>query len=300
MANKRFDLGYFISEGFHSIFTHGLMSFAAVCMIVACLIIMGSFSLVALNVGNMLGDLQKENEFFAFVDETYTADQTQALQKQLEGIPNVSAVTFISKEQAKTEFAARYEGSENAEMFKDLPDEVYRDRFGIHVMEIEQFSQTVRAVEQVAGIVNVRAESEVANGFVVVSNIASGVALILAAILVVVSIFIIANTIKLGTFTRRDEIAIMKMCGATNSFIRWPFIFEGMILGLCGAAMAFLLQWGVYALIGNAVTTSDTIKLITIMPFRQVALNVLGTFTGAGLIVGMGGSVLAIRKFLQV
>ncbi len=297
---KRFDLGYFISEGFHSIFTHGLMSFAAVCMIVACLIIMGSFSLVAMNMGSMLGNLEKENEFFAFVEETYTPEQVSALQKKLEGMDNVARVTFTSKEQAKIDFENRYDGAEDAAMFQDLPEQVFRDRFGIRVVDIEGFSSTVKAVGAVPGVVNIRAESEIANGFVVVSNIASGVALILAAILVVVSIFIIANTIKLGTFTRRNEIAIMKMCGATNGFIRWPFIFEGMILGLCGALLAFFLQWGVYALITNAVTSSDTIKLIVIMPFQQVATTVLGAFTAAGLVVGMGGSVLAIRKFLQV
>lgn len=92
----------------------------------------------------------------------------------------------------------------------------------------------------------------------------------------------------------------MKMCGATNGFIRWPFIFEGLILGLAGAALAFFLQWGIYTVITNAVTTSDTIKLIQIMPFRQVAAKLLGAFTGAGLLVGVGGSVMAIRKFLHV
>lgn len=300
MKNKRFELRYFFSEGFHSIFTHGIMSFAAVCMIVACLIIMGSFALVAFNLGNMLGDFQKENEFFAFVDESYSQEQIQALGERMEQMPNVASITFTSREQAKLDFAERYAETENSGMFQELPNEVYRDRFGIHVVEIEQFSQTVKAVEALPGVVNVRAESEVANGFVVVSNIASGVAFILAAILVVVSVFIISNTIKLGTFTRRDEIAIMKMCGATNSFVRWPFIVEGMLLGLVGAVLAFLLQWGIYGLIGNAVTTSDTIKLITIVPFQQMALNVLGAFAGAGFLIGVGGSVFAIRKFLQV
>ncbi|HWS43537.1 MAG TPA: permease-like cell division protein FtsX [Pseudoflavonifractor sp.] len=298
--NKRFDFGYFVSEGFHSIFAHGLMSFAAVCMIVACLIIMGSFSLVALNVGNMLGRLEKENEFFAFVEEGCTEERLKALQSQMERLPNVASVTFTSKEQAREAFADRYAGTEDEELFQNLPNEVYRDRFGIHVVDISQFADTVKAVSALPNVVNVRAESEVANGFVVVSNIASGVAVILAAILVVVSLFIISNTIKLGTFTRREEIAIMKMCGATNGFIRWPFIFEGLILGLAGAALAFFLQWGIYTVITNAVTTSDTIKLIQIMPFRQVATKLLGAFTGAGLLVGVGGSVMAIRKFLHV
>ncbi len=297
---KRFNLGYFISEGVHAIFTHGLMSFAAVCMIMACLIIMGTFSLVAINVGSMLGKLEKENEFFAFVEEDYTDVQTQALRVRLEKLPNVAEVTFTSKTEAKTAFAERYKGTEDAEMFQELPDEVYRDRFGIKVQDIGQFSATVDAVGQVEGVAKTRAESEIANGFVVVSNIASGVAIILAAILAVVSLFIISNTIRLGAFTRRDEIAIMKMCGATNGFVRSPFIFEGMVLGLVGAIAAFLLQWGIYTLISNAVSASDTIRLIEIMPFGQIAGQVLAIFLGGGLVVGVGGSVLAIHKFLQV
>ncbi|MEG1878487.1 MAG: permease-like cell division protein FtsX [Pseudoflavonifractor sp.] len=297
-----FNVGYFISEGFHSIFTHGLMSFAAVCMIVACLLIMGSFSLVAVNVGNMLGNLEAENEFFAYVDEALPPAEVKALGSKLGALPNVAEVTFISKEQAKADFAARYADTEAAEDFENLPDQVYRDRYSIHVVDIEQFGKTVSAVEAMKadGVARVRAESDVANGFVVVRNIASGVAVILILILVVVSLFIIANTIKVGTFTRRDEISIMKMCGATNGFIRWPFVIEGILLGLCGALLAFFLQWGVYGLITRAVTTSDTIKLISILPFKDMALRVLGIFSATGLVVGVGGSMFAIRKFLQV
>ncbi|MEG2119994.1 MAG: permease-like cell division protein FtsX, partial [Pseudoflavonifractor sp.] len=175
------NVGYFISEGFHSIFTHGLMSFAAVCMIVACLLIMGSFSLVAVNVGNMLGDLEAENEFFAYVDETIPKEQVQALGKKLKAVPNVSEITFISKEEAKADFAKKYAESETADVFQDLPDEVYRDRYSIHVVDIEQFGETVSAVEAMKadGVAKVRAESDVATGFVVVRNIASGVAVIL-------------------------------------------------------------------------------------------------------------------------
>lgn len=297
---KRINLGYFISEGFRAIFTHGLMSFAAVCMIIACLLIMGTFSLVALNVDNQLGQMERENEFFAFVDENSTENDLVLLRSRIEELPNVASVNYISREQAKAAFDKRYANGDDAGLFQDLPNEVYRDRFGIHVEDISQFSATVDAVSKLPNVAKVRAESEVANGLVVVSNIASGVAVILAAILVIVSLFIISNTIKLGAFTRREEIAIMKMCGATNGFVRGPFIFEGMILGLVGALVAFGLQWGIYALITSSITTSDTIKLIEIMPFPLVASKVLGIFLGAGLIVGVGGSVMAIHKFLNV
>ena len=294
---KKFDLGYYCSEGVHSIFTHGFMSFAAVCMIVACLLIMGSFSLVAVNLDNMLGDLEAENEFLAYIDETYTEDQAKALQSQIEAIPNVAEVTFVSRDEALDDFRA---GREENPLLSDLDGSVLRDRDRIHVDDIEQLEQTVKQVEQVEGIADTNAAYEIAQGFVTVRNIAAGVAIVLVSILAVVSLFIIANTTKLAFFYRREEIAIMKMCGATNAFIRWPFIVQGMILGLAGAVVAFFLQWGVYELVGKAVIQSDGLSLVTILPFTSLIVNILPVFCGAGLLIGVVGSVLAIRKFLQV
>lgn len=294
---KKFDIKYYCSEGFHSIFTHGFMSFAAVCMIVACLLIMGSFSLVAVNLDNMLGDLERENEFLAYVDESYNEEQARAIQAKLEAVPNVSSVTFVTRQEALDDFRA---GREDNQLLASLPNEVLRDRYRIHVNDIELMKQTTEDVGQVAGVSKVSAAIEIAQGFVMVRNIATGVALVLVSILAVVSLFIIANTIKLATFYRREEIAIMKMCGATNSFVRWPFIVEGMLLGLTGALVAFLIQWGVYELVAKAVIQSNGLSLMTIVTFKSLALCILAAFCGVGLLIGVVGSVLAIRKFLQV
>ena len=294
---ERYSLGYHFKEGFHSIFTHGFMSFAAVCMIVACLLIMGSFSLVAVNLDNMLGTLESENEFLAYIDESYTQEQVEALQKQIEAVPNVASVIFVTKEEALDAYMV---GREDLPAFDNLPPEVLRDRFRIHVEDIERIGESAQQVEQLPGVANMRVELEVAQGFVTVRNIATGVALILVGILLIISLFIIANTIKLATFTRRDEIAIMKMCGATNWFIRWPFVFEGMLLGLFGAVVAFFLQWGIYQLIAIAINQADGVSFLLVIPFRSLSLWVLGIFGGTGLIIGTGGSLLAIRKFLQV
>ncbi|MPM10158.1 Cell division protein FtsX [bioreactor metagenome] len=290
-------MSYHLKEGFHSIFTHGLMSFAAVCMIVACLLIMGSFSLVAINLNHMLGDLERENEFLAYVDESLTEDQARALQSSLAKIPNVDSVTFVSRNEAMQEFM---KGREDQELFQNLPDEVLRHRFKIHVVDLQKMSTTVSQVKQVEGIADVRADLEIAQGFVAMRNIARGVAIILITILLTISLFIIANTIKLTTFTRRNEIAIMKMCGATNWFIRWPFIFEGMLLGIFGALLAFFCQWGIYALIQNAVASGGGVWFITVLPFLQMASSLLLVFLGTGFAIGSCGSLLAIRKFLQV
>ena len=293
---KRFNIGYFFSEGVGSIFTHGFMSFAAVCMIIACLLIMGTFSLVAVNLEHNLTQLEDENEFLAYIDESLTEEEARALQPTIEAIPNVASATFITREQARDEFL---QDKDNA-LFADVPDSTYRHRFSIHVVDIEQLQDTVEQVAALPQVANYLAAFEVAEGFVAARNVAGAISIILIAILFLISLFIIANTIKLATFTRREEIAIMKMCGATNSFVRWPFVFEGLILGLVGALVAFFLQWGVYSLITQAIEQGDGLAFIEVVPFNALALWVLFIFGVAGFLIGVGGSLLAIRKFLQV
>lgn len=295
---RRFDFGYFLKEGFQSIFSHGLMSFAAVCMIVCCLLIMGSFSLVAVNLNNMLGDLERENIILAYVDESLSEGETAALKTTLEGIPNVESAAFMSRTEAMEIF--RSDREDMADVLDGLPDDVLRDRYQIHIKDIELMAETSERVENTPGVGKIRAELGIAEGFVTIRNVAGAVAAILVLVLLLVSLFIISNTIRLATFTRREEIAIMKMCGATNGFVRWPFIFEGMILGIFGAVVAFLLQWGLYNLVAAAIDSSDTLQLITVLVFQPMAVRVLAVFAGTGLVIGAGGSVLAIRKFLQV
>ena len=291
------NLGYFFLEGFRSIFTHGLMSFAALCMIVCCLLIMGSFSLVAVNAQHNFTDLEQENQFTAYIDETLSQDDARALQDDIEAVPNVARAEFVTKEQAQEEFEADYEGNP---LFEGLPSTVYRDRFHIYLEDISKLPETEAAVKQVAGVADTKSAPEIAEGFTVIRNIAGAVALILVAILLLVSLFIISNTIKLATFNRREEIAIMKMCGATNAFIRWPFVVEGMILGMTGALVAFFAQWGIYELVSKAIIQTNGLSLITVLPFTSLALQFLLVFIVAGLLIGVVGSVLAIRKFLQV
>ncbi len=296
---RRLNLGYFIKEGFSSIFSHGLMSFAAVCMIVACLIIMGSFSLLAVNVDEMLSQLEEENEFLAFIDEDYTDDQIRALMEQVRQIDNVDpdTVTFVSREQAKRDYLR---GHESEGLYVNMPDEVLRDRLSIHVLDLERFSETVEAVKALPGVANHRAASEVAEGFVAVRNAVTALAYVLIGILAAVSLFIISNTTRLAAFSRREEIAIMKMCGATDGFVRWPFIVEGLILGIMGALVAFFLQWAVYAGVCKALVGGGAVSFFALMDFKAMWKGVLGVFLTSGSIIGALGSSFAIRKFLQV
>ena len=296
--SRKFNAGYYVSEGFHSIFTHGFMSFAAVCMIVACLIIMGSFTLLAVNLDNTLGDLESENEMLVYIDDTLTQDQARALQPILAQVDNVSQLTFVTKEAALADFKAKH--GDTTSVLNDLPNEALRDRYRVHVVDIELMKQTKAALEQVEGVGFVNAATEIADGFVMVRNIATGVALVLIGILLVISLFIIANTIKLATFYRREEIAIMKMCGATDGFIEWPFVVAGMLLGLTGALIAFFAQWGLYQMVAKFAVQGNGLSLVNMISYGTMAPTILAVFCGVGAFIGVAGSLFAIRKFLQV
>jgi len=291
------NFGYFFHEGISNMFSHGFMSFAAIGITVACLLIMGTFTLVAVNANELLRDLEQENEILAYVDDSCTEAESKALQKKLEAVPNVASATYISKEQAMEDFVAQYP---DEDMFQDLDPEILRDRYAIKIADLEQIRQTKEAVEGIPGIARVNAYEEIAGGFITVRNVATVICVALIAILFVVSVFIISNTIKLTTFDRRDEIAIMRMVGATNGFIRWPFVYEGFMMGLLGAVIAFFSQWGLYEAVMRGVDNNDTLQLIHVIPFQELWVPVAVVFAIAGILIGVGGSLSAIRKFLQV
>ena len=293
----KYNFTYFIREGLSNMFTHGFMSFAAVGITVACLLIMGTFSLVALNAQNLLDELESENEVLAYVDEELTDAEARALQSKLEKLDNVAGVEFISRETATENFREKYDDDP---LFADLDEDVLRHRYAIRILDIEKTTETKTAVENVEGIAKVRANESVAEGFVAVRNIAGVVCLALIAILFIVSMFIISNTIKLTTFDRRDEIAIMKMVGAADGFIRWPFVYEGLMIGLISAGLAFGLQWLLYSAVANGIADSDTVQLLRLIDFKDIWKPVALVFGASGVFIGVGGSLTAIRKFLQV
>ena len=288
---------YFFREGAGNMLSHGFMSFAAVGVTVACLLIMGTFSLVAYNANINLQDLQKENAVVAFVDESLTDDEATALQSRLAAIPGVADCTFVSRQEARDKYVAQYNEDD---LYSDLDPTIFRHRYVMHLTDLNRMGQVVQSLESVEGIAKVRADQDISNGFITVRNIAGVISIALIAILLIISVFIISNTIKLTTFDRRDEIAIMKMVGATNGFIRWPFVYEGFMLGLLGAVIAFLLQWALYAAVARGVDSNDTLQLIQIIPFSELWVPVAVVFAAAGILIGVGGSLSAIRKFLQV
>jgi cell division transport system permease protein len=295
MKSSKF--GYLLKEGFQSILTHGFMSFATVTIVVACLVIMGSFSLIAVNIDAVLDDLESDNQVIAYVEESLTEEEARALQSDIEYLSNVSSCEFVTREEAMEEFASQYD---DQTLFQDVEASVFRDRYIIYLNDIALMEQTQNDLYQIKGIAKVNAYLEVADGFVTVRNVVSAVSMILVVVLVIVSVFIMANTIKLATYSRREEIAIMKMVGASNWFIRFPFVVEGLMLGLLGGLLGFFLEWGIYDVVTNSIMTGLMGNLISVIPFGSVSTVVLLIYVGVGLVVGGFGSSIAIRNYLRV
>lgn len=297
MTMIRNNAGYFIRQGLRGLSSHRFFTFAAIGIIAACLIVTGSVALVAVNLEYNLNQLMAENEILAYVEENYSEEETEKVGETLRDVPNVTDCTFVSREDALDSYL---DGLEDDTLYTDLPATVLRDRYIIHVEDIAILASTIEQVEAVEGVAKVSAAIDVANGFITVRNVAAGVALILLGVLLVVSFFIISNAIKMATINRAEEIAIMKIVGATNAFVRWPFVVEGIVLGLTSAIIAGLLQFGIYSLLVKAVSGFSYVQLITLLPYRQLALLVSLAYLGIGLLVGVFGSLITIRKFLRV
>ena len=291
------NLSYLLKEGIKGIFTHGFMSFAAVCVTVACLLIVGSFSLLMYNVNIMVNDLNKTNEVLVFIDENLTEAEAKSVGTKINVIENVHQATFIPREEALENFVDDHEGTE---AFNGLMAEDFRHRFSVVLQDNAYIEETVNQIQQISGVAKIRAEYELAEGFATMEQVIRIVSIGVISVLLVVSLLIISNTVKLAMYDRRDEIAIMKMVGATHGFIRRPFGVEGFTLGMIGAALAFGIEWLMYDALAARVREADTLQLFTFVPFQQLLYPMIAVFCFAGLFVGIVGSWTSIRKFLDV
>jgi len=292
------NIGYLLKEGVRGIFLHGFMSFAAVCVTVACLLIVGSFSILMYNVNIMVEDLNKTNEILAYVDTELEDAEARSVGTRLNKIENVQNAVFVSRETALVDFVAEHQGDV---AFSGVEAEDLRHRYVITLMDNNKIEETAQLIRETEGIADINASFELAKGFVTLQNVLRIASYAINAVLLVVSLLIISNTVKLAMYDRRDEIAIMKMVGATNGFIRLPFVVEGFTLGMVGAALAFGLEWLMYdALVLRLEAEDAALKLFSFAPFTDLLWPMVTTFVAAGLFVGVVGSWTSIRKFMDV
>lgn len=290
--------GYYWKEGFRNIFKHGFMSIAAVLIMIACLLLTGTVTLIAYNIDLSIQELQQSNEIVVFIDDSLTTREAKALGSQFNRIDNIATVEFEDRDVALEKY--REELGEDASILDNYnsANNPLRNSFIFTLKDPTLAEETIEQIAAVDGTDYIRADEEVISKLIQVQRVFNIVALAMVIGLAVISIFIIANTVKLAMFARREEISIQKMVGATNWFIRWPFVIEGMVLGLLAGGLAFLAEWGLYTELSNVA--SGVIPYFHIVAFDGLRWLVLGVYLGAGVLFGIGGSVTSIRKFMNV
>ena len=297
MAMRINNIGYLLKEGIRGIFLHGLMSFAAVCVTVACLLIVGSFSALVYNVSVIVEDLNRTSEVLVYIDEKLPEAEARQITTEINRIENVWQATFVSREEALEQFIKDHS---DTDALAGIDATVLRHRIVVSLEDNSQMETTVRLIELIPGVAKISAAYELAAGFNAMQDVLEIVSVGVIAVLLIVSLLIISNTVKLAMYYRRDEIAIMKMVGATNGFIRTPFVVEGFILGMTGAGIAFALQWALYDALLVRIAAVDVLQMFKLVPFEQLLLPMAIVFGAAGMFVGILGSHTSIRKFLNV
>lgn len=291
------NLGYLLKEGFRGIFLHGFMSFAAVCVTVACLVIVGSFSALAYNLDIMVEELNQTSEILVYIDSSLSDAEAKSIGTKINLMDNVLQATFVSREEALEDFIEDHNGDS---AFNGVQASDLRHRYVVSLEDNTKMKQTDEQLKQIPGVAKTNAAYELAEGFSTIQSVLHMVSIAIIAVLLVVSLLIISNTVKLAMYDRKDEIAIMKMVGATNGFIRLPFVVEGFTLGMIGAMLAFGLEWLGYDAMIQKISTVDSLQLFHFVPFQELLLPMVVVFGAAGMFVGIVGSWTSIRKFMDV
>lgn len=291
------NIGYLLKEGLRGIFLHGFMSFAAVCVTVACLLIVGSFSTLAYNLDVMVEELNQTSEILVYVDADLSDAEARSIGTKINALDNILKSTFVSREEALADFV---EDHDNNPAFNSVQAQDLRHRFVVTLEDNSRMKETDEQLQKIPGVARTKAAYDLAEGFITIQSVLHIASIAMIAVLLVISLLIISNTVKLAMYDRRNEIAIMKMVGATNGFIRLPFVVEGFTLGMIGALFAFLLEWAMYDALVRRITEVDALKLFTFVPFQELLIPMIAVFAAAGLFVGIVGSWTSIRKFMNV
>lgn len=296
--------GYLVKEGARSLWVNRLMSAAAVGVLMACMILVGAAALFAMNVNSIVSYFEDENEIIAYVVDGVTQEEIDALDLQLHTLPNTADIVFVSNEEALELQMEEY--GEYAWLLEEYRGEnnMLPHAYRIKVKDIAKLEETAEQIYSLEGIQEVRVPTEVTHTLLSIRKIVSTCGMVIVAILLVVSLIIIANTIKITVFNRRKEISIMKYVGATDGFIKLPFVVEGLLLGLISALLAYLVVWGGYVYVMNWASTINSAWIQELyryfIPFETVYRELLIGFCAIGVGIGSIGSMIFVGKYLRV
>lgn len=291
---------YFLQSAFKSIRKNYLMTFASIFVLMACMLIIGSAYLCSANIAAFMDSLGEKNEIVAYIDDEVEESRFSSLQQEIEDIEYVESVEFITKDEALQEYQQQF-GEENSYLSLFYGEEnPLRNEFRITVNEdhLEEFEGISFKISEFEEIANISDSQDVVNMLLSLKKVMDILGFWIMIILALVSWFIVSNTIKLAMYNRRHEINIMKYVGATNAFIRTPFVLEGVIIGISAAVVSFAMQWIIYVYLLQPLVAD--LSFITTVSFAELIPMIAVYFGGIGLLVGVVGSAFSINKYLKV
>ncbi|MBR5111810.1 MAG: permease-like cell division protein FtsX [Clostridia bacterium] len=299
-------LRYLTKEGFRSLRVNKLMTAASITVLFSCLLLIGIAFMLLVNIETFIGNIERENVVMVYANTDISAYDYLRMRAELESIDYVGSVESVEKGPAYEEVLAGL--NENVRNYLESLDEnPLPDGYKITVSDMDHFNEVVDNIKKLDNILRVHENSSLARQLAAVRNAVQYISLGIIVLLLVVSLFIISNTIKITMFSRRLEISIMKSVGATNSFIRWPFMVEGMIIGLIAGILATGAVWGLYELamrefsyVFTSFGDAQAVNFIDYAPYLAAAFILIGMFTGFFGSATSIGKYLKERKFVEI
>jgi len=300
MTVKHSIFGYLLGEGFRNVFHNKKSSGASLAIMCATMLIFGLFFMIIENLNNAVETLETQQGIQVFIQKTATDAQMEQIGEQIQAIEGVNKVTFVSKEDALNQTKEKLKDKQALIAGWDESNP-FKASYLVTLTDLKLSSQVQDEIKKIDNIDSIQSRDETINGLVAIANGVRIVSAVILTLLVLISIFIIGNTIKLTVHARRKEISIMKYVGATDSFIRWPFVIEGIIIGIVAALLSILVLGIAYSLITNAAANSIISTMgIKLLSFTDMTTLLVIVYMVLGIGIGALGSSISMRKYLQV
>lgn len=296
---------YLVKTGIHNLWTNRMMTIASVGTLIACLLIVGFAVLFSINVDGIVEYLGQQNEVVIFMQMDTPQEYMATMEEELNNMDGLDEIVYVSSEQGFAEYKEGLgEDSYLLDGMEGEAAEILPAKFTAKIVDPEKVDAILASIRRMEYVDTAEAPTDLTKTLVSIRTMVNTIGGVVIAALVLVSLVIITNTIRASVFTRRKEISIMKYVGATNGFIRVPFIVEGIMLGIIAAAIAFLGIWGGYTVCVDALAmeTSSWLGSITqhLVPFWDMGYQLMGYFLLAGILTGGIGSAFSMRGHLKV
>lgn len=297
VRKRSLNVGYLTREGAKNIRSNRMMSVASIVVLTSCLMIIGLAVMLFGNIHVALQGVQNQNVIMVYLDDNCTAEEAATAGQDIRMILDVDHVNFVSKEEAYQQQLKSL--GENASVMEGLDKNPLPDAYEVTLKSLDNYGAVERQLRGIDNVANVRGNSGLAAQVRQLRRAVSIISIGVIVMLLLVSLFIIANTIRVTMYSRRLEISIMKAVGATNSFIRWPFLVEGGIIGVISAVLAELLVWLIYSLTAHSLGNIFSVLGGTVVHFWSYGGWLLLGFVLVGILAGVVGSAVSMARYLK-